>query len=831
MRARTIAAAAILWTGTAAAQGFPLERAGEARAAVEACAEAAGRRDAAAARPATERALALLQGWLQAEPRAVEPRVRLAAVRSRCEIPFAEMMAAGALVAEANGLLEDALRLDSTHWEARFTLAMNHAHTPEFLGRTPDAIRHLERLLRQQGDAADPHHALPYLHLGDLYLRTGRTADAGAVWRRGAALFPDDPRFEQRLGGGGPAASAGVERTTLLLAPIVVEGGNRLDDARGATSLRRIDVLTTPGGTADVMHAFQTAPGATRAAEGSDLYVRGGDPAETPVFVDGARLIHPGRYETLDGAAFGVLDAQVLRSAYFAAGGFSARYGNALSGVLDVATVGRPVVRGARFNASTVQVGTAVEVPLGPRAGSWLSVRGTDGRLMLAMHGRSGEFERPPTAAEGILGYTWTPRAGTEVKAVAMADEDAVGRVVNAYGWEGAFRSRGSNRLAAVSGRTLLVDDRLAVRGSLSGAERTSRFRFGVLDRERSDRGLTLRTDTDLALRGGGRVSVGVEATRMEAVTLGTVPTGDRLAPGSASRELPPASEEARHLGAYVEHERALGADLAVIAGARIDHLPGESSATVDPRLAIAYRAGGWTLRLGGGVFHQGRWRRRFLVPDAGSPSGTPTRARHLVLGAERGGEPSVRIEAYAKRYDAYAPAGEGPAIAAAGAAGIDAIVRWTRQRGLNGWITYGYLDARLRLEDGTVLPSAVDVTHSLTGVARLMVRPGWELGSTLRLGSGRPFTPVTGEDAFGGPVHGAPHGARLPAYARLDGRLTRYLPTGARVGVLYVEGLNLLDRQNVSGYTYAAGYADRRPIHAYFSERTLVLGVGVNFR
>lgn len=830
MRAWTIAAAAAAtWAGTAAAQGFPPGRAAEARAAVEACVEAGERKDEAAAREATARAAALLREWLQAEPRGVEPRVRLAAVRSRCEIPFAEAMAAGTLIGQANALLEEALQIDSTHWEARFALAMNHFHTPAFLGRAPDAVRHLETLLRQQGEGAEPHHALPYLFLGDLYRRAGREEDAVRIWSRGAALFSGDPRFAARLAGATAAARGRRADAPIALAPIVVEGGNRLDDTRGATSLRRIDVLTTPGGTADVMHAFQTAPGATRAAEGSDLYVRGGEPAETPVFVDGARLIYPGRYETLNGASFGVLDAQVLRSAYFSSGGFSARYGDALSGVLDVATVGRPAARGARLNANTVQLGVAGDLPLGPRAGAWLSVRGTDGRLMLAMHGREGEFERAPAALEGMLGYVWTPRAGTEVKATLMADEDAVGRVVEAYGWEGAFRSRGSNRLAALSGRTLLAGDRLAVRGSLSGSERVSRFRFGVLDRERSDRGVTLRSDADLA-RGGGRWSGGVEATWMEGTVSGTVPGGDRLAPGSPVTVLSGSPEEATHLGGYLEHERTLGGSLALIAGARVDRLPGEEGASADPRLALAYRAGGWTLRVGGGVFHQGRWRRRYLVPDAGSPSGTPTRAEHLVAGAERGGEPSLKVEAYTKAYGGYAAAGEGPAIAAGRATGLDAIVRWSRQRRLNGWITYGYLDGRVRLEDGARVPSAVDVTHSLTGVGRLLLVPGWELGSTLRLATGRPFTPITGADGDGSAVYGAPHGERLPAYSRLDGRLTRYLPTRAGVGVLYLEGLNLLDRRNVSGYTYGSGYADRRPVLSYFSERTLVLGAGVNF-
>jgi hypothetical protein len=180
-------------------------------------------------------------------------------------------------------------------------------------------------------------------------------------------------------------------------------------------------------------------------------------------------------------------------------------------------------------------------------------------------------------------------------------------------------------------------------------------------------------------------------------------------------------------------------------------------------------------------------------------------------------------------------PDGPGPAVESGRAAGVDAIARWTRQRRVNGWITYGYLDGTLRLEEGGVVPSAVDVRHSLTGVARVTLSPGWELGSTARLASGRPHTPVLGsvDDGQGGPLrprHGPVHGERLPPLHRLDGRLTRYIRMTAGVGVAYVEVLNLLDRAGVAGYTYDSTFTLRRPVHSFYSTRTVVLGMGVTF-
>ncbi|HEU4453459.1 MAG TPA: hypothetical protein VFR81_10375, partial [Longimicrobium sp.] len=622
---------------------------------------------------------------------------------------------------------------------------------------------------------------------------------------------------------------AGEREKAVALAAVVADGGNRLDDTRSGTSLRRLDVLTTPGGTADVMHAFQTMPGATRAAEGSDLYVRGGDPAEAPVFVDGARLVYPGRYESLNGAVFGILDSQVLRSAYFASGGFSARYGDALSGVLDLETAGRPEARTVRLNASTVQLGTAVDVPLGRRAGAWATVRATDASLMLSMHGRGAEFAEAPTSREGMLGAVWTPRAGTEVRLTALADGDGSAREVDAYGYEGAFRSRGANRMAALSARAVSADGDRSIRASLSGAVRENGYAFGVLDRERTDRSVRGRMDGDLAW-GEGRVRGGIEGAWMDARMEGAVPETDRLAPGSPVRETTEAADAA-HLGAYVEAERPIGGSLAIVGGVRADRLPGEDAWTVDPRIALAARTGEWTLRVAGGWFHQGRWRTRYSLPDAGTPAGTPRRAAHLVAGAERGGEPSLKVEAFWKDYGSYVPAGEGaegPRIVAGRAAGLDAILRWSRQSRLNGWITYSYLDGRVELEDGRTAPSAVDVRHSLTGVARLSLPGSWEIGSTLRLATGRPYTEILGSDDEDRPIHGDPHGARLPFYSRLDGRLTRYVPMKAGVGVVYLEMLNLLDKENVQGYTYGADYAERRELPAFFAQRTLVLGMGI---
>jgi vitamin B12 transporter len=764
----------------------------------------------------------------QADPPDASARFMHARVILQCRMPFAGFMAQGRLSGEANTLLEAALALDGTLWMARFTLAMNHFHTPEFLGRTGDAIREFERLAAQQGgDTRNPMYASTYLYLGDLHLRRRRTDEAVATWQHGADLFPDHAGLAERLsthdasGAGLPpvADESSAEGAAYRLHEIVVTAsGQRMDDPRSGVALRRIDVLTTPGGAADLMNALQTGPGMTAAGEGSDLYVRGGNPAETPVFVDGARLVYPGRYETLNGAPFGILDPSVLRSAYFSSGGFSARYGNALSGVVAVETEGRPAARSGQVALNSVQAGWSGQMPLGESAGVWGALRVTDGRAMLAMHGRGDEYSTAPQALEGMGALVLEPAAGVQVKATALVDGDRVARVLDAYGYTGPFAGQGENRMLGLSGRALRADGRAMLRGTVSHATRASAFSFGVLDRERTDRVMTARLDGTLEVGGRNRVAAGVEGAELHARLRGSMPSTNQLAPGSPAEERD-ATESAAHLGAYAEMEFAPHRDAGIVLGIRTDRLPGEDDWTVDPRIAVAMRRDDWTLRVGGGLFHQGRWRTAYAVPDSLSPAGTPRSATHLVAGAERQGEPAVKVVGFVKRYGDYVEAGEGPGIVAGSAVGADAVVRWRQRERLNGWLTYSLLRGRVELEDGRMVPSAVDVTHSLTAVGRLRVAEGWELGSTGRVGSGRPYT----LDAA------SPHGDRLPLYARLDGRLTRFASLRSGTLVTYLEILNALDRANVAAYTSDQS-GERRAVPTFFSSRTAVLGVSLSY-
>src|SRR5688500_6738820 len=236
MKARMILIAATFFaasTPQARAQSI----ASPADSALNACAAAADAGDETLTAQHADRADKLFDQLISSRP--ADGLAGKARVISQCRLPFTAMMRKIGLLDESNALLERALAADSMHFGARFTLSLNHYHVPEMFGRTADATRQLEKLVALYGTRPIPNMATVYLYLGNVYMRTGRKADAIAAWRRGQELHPQqNAAFMEALKNAGAAASTEPEtetpddpKTAATLAPVyemdalVVEAG------------------------------------------------------------------------------------------------------------------------------------------------------------------------------------------------------------------------------------------------------------------------------------------------------------------------------------------------------------------------------------------------------------------------------------------------------------------------------------------------------------------------------------------------------------------------------------------------------------------------------
>ncbi len=144
--------------------------------------------------------LAALEAAVKKNPQSADAHNTLgeAYVQMLMNSSIAEIMVYGP---KAEKEFDRALELDDHHWDARFNKAMSLANQPEFLGRRPEAIRHLEILIEQQKtQVPQPKHAAPYLILGNLYAQQGNKAKARAIWSEGLKRFPDSKELRQKLG-------------------------------------------------------------------------------------------------------------------------------------------------------------------------------------------------------------------------------------------------------------------------------------------------------------------------------------------------------------------------------------------------------------------------------------------------------------------------------------------------------------------------------------------------------------------------------------------------------------------------------------------------------
>jgi len=137
-----------------------------------------------------------------------------------------------------------------------------------------------------------------------------------------------------------------------MLDEIVISAGTiEANNERKVAILKPLDIVTIAGGGADIINAIQTLPGVQRnGGDQTGLLVRGGDASESTIIIDGI---------TSQNAFFSNVPGISQRSRFnpfqfkgtsFSSGGYSSRFGQALSSVLDLQTNDLP-------NESTINIG------------------------------------------------------------------------------------------------------------------------------------------------------------------------------------------------------------------------------------------------------------------------------------------------------------------------------------------------------------------------------------------------------------------------------------------------------------------------------------------
>ena len=125
-----------------------------------------------------------------------------------------------------------------------------------------------------------------------------------------------------------------LEEEARELGAVVISAGSfEASDENKAVILRPLDIVTT-GADADIYSALETLPGTQQIGETEGLFVRGGSAAETVTIIDEMVVQKPFYSSVPDIPSRGRFSPFLFKGIMFSTGGYSAKYGQALSSAL-----------------------------------------------------------------------------------------------------------------------------------------------------------------------------------------------------------------------------------------------------------------------------------------------------------------------------------------------------------------------------------------------------------------------------------------------------------------------------------------------------------------
>ncbi|MBC8345470.1 MAG: TonB-dependent receptor [Candidatus Marinimicrobia bacterium] len=605
--------------------------------------------------------------------------------------------------------------------------------------------------------------------------------------------------------------------------PVTVSAGSfTMADEEGQT-LTSMDIVTTAGAAADIFRAIQTFPGVNSVDEGAGMYVRGGDVSETTVILDQATISHPYKYESDTGGYFGMISPFLLSGTYFSSGGFTAKYGNVLSGVLAMESLDLP-------SRSSVNIGAGLAaLSLG---GAWLIEPGkigiqfsgnySDTKYLFKVNGGEDRFKKVPISWDGNVSavYKYSPMG--QVKLFHYSNIDEIGVNVITPTFDGIMLSDNGTKLTNIQWRHLF-ENGLVAKSSLSLNRFNQGMSMGNFSRDMDDSLWKWRTDLSFIISENIKLNAGFIADDLNTVLAMTYPLDQNDLSEAAETGTFDIDYETRHFGFYAETEMNLSRRLFSTFGLRSDVLDNPRQTEIDPRISLNYRLSDKQfLKVASGIYHQ--------YPQAqyrdewnGNPNLKAMQATHAILGYEYKAEiTNLKVELYQKNYTNLVLEDSATNFTNDGhgyAYGADIFLKGNLPI-ISGWVSYSYLQSqRKELDHLKISPTDYDINHNLTAALKMRIANVNSLGLTYKYTTGKPYTAAKDEW----------NAERLPPMQRLDLSMSRvYFFGGAKMMVIYGAISNVLDKQNIYGYIYSPDYSERTELKSTHG-RNVYLGFSLN--
>ncbi len=599
-------------------------------------------------------------------------------------------------------------------------------------------------------------------------------------------------------------------------------------------------------GMPDILRSVQALPGVSVNNEfKADFNVRGGNQDENLVLVNGTRVYEPFHIKEAANASVGIFNVDLMKKVNIITGGFPAKYGDKMSSVLniDYREGSREYYSGAASLSLAYFDGFA-EGPLGKNGSFILGARKSYMEYVLSMIDYQDISRAQPSFydVQGVLAYNLTPRNKLLFKFIHAGDDfsyDPIRNTSTKIENETNLASYNSTMLNLksqniLSSKAILNAEinfynqgdneyRLFVRDYKTYEHHIERLTYDTLTIQTLEYNTSLQYQFNPSYEVQTGLSYKLITYKQKSDDLWFLDDEPPYQGAYGSEKISTGSFK---YSGYLENIFSLSKAFTINLGGRFDYFEINDDFNLSPRVNAAYSFNdGTTIKAAWGHFYQSPIYDQLKYSESSDTNTQAQKAIHYILGIEKSfpisaGNNSffnLKIEGYYKEYEDLISSYYGvferltysrENDATGNAKGLD-LYAVLSLPGFYGWISYGLLYANENLinDDIGEYPRYTDQRHTISFVSNFELGKEWMFSLKAYYGSGFPYTPKTAvknELDIWEWKAGERHSASLPAYKRVDIRISKVFRFNGFSLSTFLDVSNVLNFKNIQQYEYS---------------------------
>jgi len=596
------------------------------------------------------------------------------------------------------------------------------------------------------------------------------------------------------------------EQISEIDAVVISAGSIEASDKKRATALLTpIDIYTTAGADGQISSALNYLPGVQKVGESEGLFVRGGTGSETKIFMDGS-LINNYFSNSVPGiAGRDRFNTSLFKGNIFSSGGYSALYGQALSGVLILESVDLPDTSSFDFGISPIFASGSFQKLSKDKTYSFgTSLSYFNLGLVQQIFKYNTDFSKPAQGFGGDANFRIKTKSGGMFKYYGSFDTNQM--AVKSTSLEPEYDQTKVDLNSANMYHNLSFKQKFGkylLNAGTSYSYNDAKLNFATVKNDvetpqtafnNKDNYLNFKTVLERKINKISAIRGGIELNNAHETNNFNKNYTDLLSSVFAETDLGFSNNFSAKVGVRAENSSYL------------------DKTNVAPRFALAYRLSeDWTSSFAYGIFYQNP-ESKYL--NSNTPL-TFQKAEHYILQVQKSSEGrSFRLEAFYKDYqklvktfgDQYLQTainndGNGTAKGAE--------IFWRDKKtfkNIDYWVSYSFLDTKRDFMNYPIsLVPSFAAKHTLSVVAKKFVTD-WKTGFNLSYtyASGRPYYDIVSQSG----TNILRHEGTLKDYSGLNFSVN-YLPNLGKKDakaftVLVLSVSNILGNKNVYGYNFS---------------------------